>query len=1004
MKKILRTFAIAAVVAAAFTACNKEIEVTTPVGEQEHVFTFAIGDNSGVTKSILGSDENGRFVQFDADDTGKNTGLGSIAPNAQGYSSVTPAEGTNPATFSIYTKGVALNDKITVWYPYRTTQTDATAVELVIPTEQNHKAGNAFDMKAMPMVTKQITVTQDLVDATSDNNTPIETINFANMGSLLNFKVFSTESSYESEQVMSITFTANSSIGGSFVKNLATIDPDNETTMTIGSFTSGSNTIVTKPFHDAAAIGTSKATALDLYMVVAPGTYTGTVMVKTNEAEYTYTISSDKTFVRSGIKAFGLDLGTCTNRVAQHIVIPVTASYKLDDYYQASVKVNPLVLDGVVTISTTTKGNSGKFYGTAPNRDWRLYQTDGAFITVSVASGYELQSVQFTYNTNNGGILEGAASGTTLNVSGSSVTYNVVNSGSATNGQVRLTALTVKYVSTGASAKQDPTLSFSNPVTSVTVGSKVTNEATIDPNTLTVTYASSNTSVATVNESTGEVTGVAAGTATITASFAGNDDYNAATASYDITVSAALPSGVPGDETFDLSKKTYTTGSDIVTWTGESVVITNSGTNATNYLGGDANDRTSSRFYSGNDLVITPNTDYTIASIVFSATSENYANALGNSTWTNGSVTVSGTKVTVTPTNGANAVSAEIGGTCGFTSIVINYVYTGATMYDITIDSGISNGSVSADMNKAKEGVTVTLTATPASGYALDSWNVYKTGESSTTVTISNNSFTMPAYPVTVSASFAAVPTITMNTTSITDVAAAGVSATATSAYNLINGASNSDVTITCDGTVVTAASKNATAGSINYTVDANSGSARSGWIKVKYDTEEPHEITVSQLAGISGPSNGDVLFSTDFGSSAVALASYSGGSSYNNASTISYTASNASYVKIDTNSATNMSSGNLFIGGKSGGAGLTATISGIKSYGATSVTVTWAANNAYTKVSITESSTAAVTSANSASNSATFTLSGTETTITVVFTGIGSNNTRVDNVSVVYN
>lgn len=108
--------------------------------------------------------------------------------------------------------------------------------------------------------------------------------------------------------------------------------------------------------------------------------------------------------------------------------------------------------------------------------------------------------------------------------------------------------------------------------------------------------------------------------------------------------------------------------------------------------------------------------------------------------------------------------------------------------------------------------------------------------------------------------------------------------------------------------------------------------------------------------------------------------------------------------LKIDTNTANNMSSGNLFIGGKNGGAGLTATIAGIKSYGATSVTVTWAANNTYTKASITESSTAAVTSANSASNSATFTLSGTETTITLVFTGIGSNNTRVDNVSVVYN
>jgi hypothetical protein len=161
---------------------------------------------------------------------------------------------------------------------------------------------------------------------------------------------------------------------------------------------------------------------------------------------------------------------------------------------------------------------------------------------------------------------------------------------------------------------------------------------------------------------------------------------------------------------------------------------------------------------------------------------------------------------------------------------------------------------------------------------------------------------------------------------------------------------------------------------------------------------------TFTKNSGGSGPTTGDILFSTDFGSSAVALASYTGGTSYNNASSITYTASNTTYVKIDTGTAGNMTSANLFIGGKNGGAGLTATIAGIKTYGATSVTVTWAANNANSKVSIPGSSTAAVTSANSASNSATFTLSGTETTISLVFTGIGKNNTRVDNVSVVYN
>jgi len=59
-------------------------------------------------------------------------------------------------------------------------------------------------------------------------------------------------------------------------------------------------------------------------------------------------------------------------------------------------------------------------------------------------------------------------------------------------------------------------------------------EAAVDG--LAITYSSSDTDVATVDETTGAVTIVAYGTAIITASFAGNDNYNAATATYTIMV------------------------------------------------------------------------------------------------------------------------------------------------------------------------------------------------------------------------------------------------------------------------------------------------------------------------------------------------------------------------------------------------------------------------------------------------------------------------------------
>ena len=84
--------------------------------------------------------------------------------------------------------------------------------------------------------------------------------------------------------------------------------------------------------------------------------------------------------------------------------------------------------------------------------------------------------------------------------------------------------------------KATPVVAFNNPTTTVYVGgSSVTNVASVTPNTLEVTYSSSDENVATVT-SAGVVTGIADGTATITAAFAGNDNYVAASGSYEMTV------------------------------------------------------------------------------------------------------------------------------------------------------------------------------------------------------------------------------------------------------------------------------------------------------------------------------------------------------------------------------------------------------------------------------------------------------------------------------------
>ena len=78
-----------------------------------------------------------------------------------------------------------------------------------------------------------------------------------------------------------------------------------------------------------------------------------------------------------------------------------------------------------------------------------------------------------------------------------------------------------------------------------------------------------------------------------------------------------------------------------------------------------------------------------------------------------------------------------------------------ATKYAISKTTP-ENGSITTSATSAPEGDEITLTATPDFRYALSAWNVYKTGEPATTITVTNNKFTMPAYAVTVDATFAA--------------------------------------------------------------------------------------------------------------------------------------------------------------------------------------------------------------------------------------------------------
>ena len=88
--------------------------------------------------------------------------------------------------------------------------------------------------------------------------------------------------------------------------------------------------------------------------------------------------------------------------------------------------------------------------------------------------------------------------------------------------------------------------------------------------------------------------------------------------------------------------------------------------------------------------------------------------------------------------------------------VLVTATFTAKPTYAITLDYDDTHALMEATPASAYQGQTVTLTIVPEDGYALDALTATYVGSDSNThhLTITNNTFVMPAYPVTVTATF----------------------------------------------------------------------------------------------------------------------------------------------------------------------------------------------------------------------------------------------------------
>ena len=130
--------------------------------------------------------------------------------------------------------------------------------------------------------------------------------------------------------------------------------------------------------------------------------------------------------------------------------LPITITKKISEMSGTTTngtKVSSMPMDDVITLSASTTGNNGKVY--EKGAEWRLYQSDKGTMTIASKAGYVIESITVTFTNKNSGTLlynkKAITSGKAVSVSGGSVEFTLGNSSTATNGQIKVTAVSVTY-------------------------------------------------------------------------------------------------------------------------------------------------------------------------------------------------------------------------------------------------------------------------------------------------------------------------------------------------------------------------------------------------------------------------------------------------------------------------------------------------------------------------------------------------------------------------------
>ena len=535
-----------------FSCAEKEQELPAvyenPVVPTQYEYSFELAD--GDTRALL--TEEGVLWE-NSDPVGLYVKSGD-SPAAPMETEVRVQEGSSPKVVFSTTEPLAAGTQVYAYYPYQAGSTGVDAAKIVFPQTQQGGSVSAMPMAGLPVQVREGEGANGI-------------IHFLNLGSVIDFRVY--RGTPDGEQVKSIRISVTA--GSNPISGEATLDltgvvrgSESEPAVTWPAGASIASSVTLSQTVDVAA---NKNAATPLYMVVAPGTYSGTIVIVTNEAAYTYSFT-DREFGRNVIKQFNMSLDSSKAAVdeANDWYVKMNSAGDLTSGSEYLIvyegESTPLAFKPIRNGSQLTASESNKKEVTVENN--RILSSDAVdecrvvfesksgseyyMKAVAVGNYYfypngdnisattsknSAQSVKVEFT--GAGVVHITAGsnnyfkystsshffkGSTYNSSRDLALYKKVVAGGMFEQNLQFSATTLGYCIDGQSLP-------ASHVSGVPVLLGAYTE---------VTYSSSNGSVATVDASTGAVTIHGVGTAVITAAAAADDCFQAGSASYTVIV------------------------------------------------------------------------------------------------------------------------------------------------------------------------------------------------------------------------------------------------------------------------------------------------------------------------------------------------------------------------------------------------------------------------------------------------------------------------------------